>query len=140
MSTLTLKTLEAEKSTEDEAVEVPMKDRCDEPYTNHAGAPVTMRVLGLHSAPVHAAQQANLRRLGKLARGDYTPDLGHENRIRLALAALVGWGMETEEGQPVERTDATVRAVLKVAPWLLDQIETAYTEHARFFQRASGNS
>ncbi len=140
MSTLTLKTLEAEKSTEDEAVEVPMKDLAGEVYTNHTGAPVMMRVLGLHSAPVHAAQQANLRRLGKLARGDYTPDIGQENRIRMALAALVGWGMETEDGQPLGVDEKIVRAVLKVAPWLLDQIETAYTEHARFFQSASASS
>jgi hypothetical protein len=142
MSQINLAALAAEKATEDEAVTVPINDNNGEQYTNAAGAPVTMSVLGQHSAAVRAATLANSRRFQKLRqRAEDVPlEFWEENARRECAAALVAWGVEDENGAPVPVTPDNVKAVCKVAPWIQKQITDAMNGHARFFSPGSENS
>jgi hypothetical protein len=131
--------LAAEAAAENDAVTVPLRDRSGEPYVRHDGSPVTIAVLGEFSTAVRAAQDANMRRLMRQRGAQLEPDLVTENRVHVALAALVGWNLEDADGAAVLFTPANVKAVFALAPWILDQVDEAARRHASFFGTSSAS-
>ena len=106
-----------------------------EPYRASDGSEATLDVLGAESARVRAAQDRNLRRYIR-ARGRHEGEIAREGRIERACAAVVAWhGWELGD-QPAPCTPENLGKLFR-AQHLLEQVEEAITEHARFFKPAS---
>jgi hypothetical protein len=108
-----------------------------EPYLAGDGSPATMDVLGAESKKVRAAQDKNLRRyVRSRGRGQHEADIARQGRVERATAAVVAWHGWEIDGQPAPCTPEHLETVFR-AQHILEQVEEAITEHARFFTKSS---
>ena len=110
----------------------------EEPYRSEIdGSESTIDVLGVESKKVRAAQDKNLRRYVRLrGRGQQEAEIARQGRIERATAAVVGWHGWEVGGQPAECTPENLATIFR-AQHILEQVEEAITEHARFFTKSS---
>lgn len=124
---------------EDEAVDVVIYDRAEQPYTSTVdGSESTIGVVGTESARYQKALAKRLRasvRAGKRNRSDREI---MEARVELAASAVVRWSGWEMHGTPWPCTPENVRELLGT-PHILAQVEEAIEGHQRFFRSASTN-
>lgn len=108
-------------------------------YRATDGSEVTMSVLGQESKAVKAAQDRSVRRYARSRRGARDEaQIARETRIEIATAAVVGWHGWEIDGQPAPLTPENLGRVLR-ADHILQQVEEAIHEHARFFKHSSAS-
>lgn len=138
MNGFDLSTAEQVASTEDEGTVVELLGPDEKPYlykdANGEEKPVTITVAGAHSRRHRKAEEALRNR--KLKPRQMTGQIFHEDNIEKVVACTLAWSGIADKGQPLELTRANVAMVYKRAPWILDQVQEAMNDHARFFENS----
>lgn len=120
---------------QDQSASVTIYQPDGEPYTHGDGQPVTISVLGAYSKKVKRVREAQTKRLLSQRRTKLEPADILDNRVEVAVAAITGWEGWESGGQPLACTPENADALLRQAPWILEQVEQAIEGHARFFAK-----
>ncbi len=129
--------IDTEIAQDEQGVDVPMFLRDGEPDLASDGSQTTFIVLGRDSAAVAKVLESQTRQaLRRTNRTRLEPKDLYENRVNVALAAVIGWKGVESGGKPVAFSVDACRSVLQHRH-ILEQVEAGVDSHARFFKSAS---
>lgn len=124
---------------EDQGLVVQIRDAFGNPltFTDDAGEhPVTMTVAGTYSNRYRRAREAQTTRQLKRRSTNLTGDLVNSQRIGVVADCVLAWSGFMSGGKPLACDKEHVFQVLKHAPWILEQVESAMEDHEAFFDRS----
>jgi hypothetical protein len=84
-----------------------------------------------HNQTFIRQQRAEFKRTGKMPMSDPSDD--EERRIELAVLLSIDWQGKATKDKPFSKEG--IRAVYKKQPWILEQVDRAVMEDARFLKR-----
>lgn len=117
---------------EDEGQVVHLRDAAGELEYSEDGQPVTVTIAGSYSARYRKAQDGITQRALKRKQLTMTPEQLVENRIELVAACVLAWTEIEDQGKPLPCTKENAARLVRVAPWVRDQLEEAQHDHAGF--------
>jgi len=121
---------------EDVGRPVHIKNESGELMYVDADTPVTITVVGTYSKRYRKAMDAKAeKRLQQRA----DMDTIREDAMDVTAQCVTEWQGIFHDGAPLECNKANVLRVLKAAPWVREQVETAMDDHAGFFRASSEN-
>lgn len=117
---------------EDEGIAVPILD----PRTSTVVAEIT--VVGTYSRTYRQAQDAVTERAMRERRTTRpTTEEIDENVVGVVARCIRSWTGFTKAGVPYDHTEANAVALLRQAPFILEQLQVAMKDHERFFATSS---
>lgn len=137
-NTASLDITELSSVSEDEGIDVPLKDVLGEPMTVGSGesaTPLVLRVAGAYSDRYRAAQKklTNARiQAAKRGKGELDADALDDSERLLEAACILAWPF-TSGGQPYPITAANWSTLLSKQPQWQAQVWAAMHDHAGFF-------
>jgi hypothetical protein len=133
-----LSKLSTEAKTDDNPVELAIKNRDGVPYTAN-GKPVILLVVGEYSQAYRESERRLTNKVLKAARhGDEVAAEEVEQRtLERVAGGVVGWRNVMVDGKEAQFSADGVMKLLRAAPWVAKQVEGAIARHASFFSSAS---
>ncbi len=128
--------IEAVLADEEREAVVIIYQRDGDPYVALDGSDATMTVVGSESKRVREAKAKLQKKLLNSRRSKMTPDDIRRSRINTAAAGVVGWRGWDKDGKEADCSPGNVRDVLALEH-ILEQVESAISEHADFFAKPS---
>lgn len=122
---------------EDDGQVVHLRDAGGELEFGDNGQPVTVTIAGSYSARYRKVQDSITQRMLKRKQLTLTPEQLMENRIELIASCVLGWTEIEDDGKPLPCTKDNAARLVRVAPWVRDQLEEAQHDHAGFTKGSS---
>jgi len=123
---------------EDEGQVVHVQDATGEPlYFGKDKTPVTITVAGTYSSTYRRAEEARSNRRLKRRSASITAETVERERLAVVSACVLGWEGFFDNGKPMTCTVENVQTVLRIAPWILLQVEGAMEDHVGFSSNSS---
>lgn len=115
-----------------------------EPLIDGQGDPVTITVLGMDSAKMrHYMRTVNDRHLEQFRRqkNPLTSEHQEKEKIEGLAKVTVGWSGIALDGHVLEFNEANARMLYSDPrfPWIVEQLDKAVADRARFFKAASAS-
>ena len=115
-----------------------------EPLTLDDGSPCTITVLGQDSAKMRAyTRQVTDRNIERLRKGRdaMKSEAAEADRIGGLATVTTAWNLFPLDGQTLDCTERNAKKLYSDPrfPWIVEQLEKAVMDRARFFPRASSN-
>ena len=133
-----VKSFASEAAQQEEGRTYEVENADGEVYLRADGQPQTITVLGVYAPAIRRVQEANMQRSTKGLRFKLDAAVTLANRIRVAQAGIKAWTLELE-GQAVPLNPENVASIMRAAPWILDQNDTAMRASKDFFSKPSAS-
>lgn len=138
MKGMDFSSLERETENDEKPVEVELRQRNGKPYpTTTDGKTVAVFVLGEYSKAFRAAERQITDEIIHSKKADYGADDAELAGLKKIAAAVQGWRGITSGDAELPCTSENVLKLLRRAPWVAKQIETAVKKHDSFFDDTS---
>ena len=135
-----IKDIEKVVESQEEVVDITIRDPSGEPYRAKDGSPATIGVVGSESKTYKAAAALEARRMRNAALSGLDDEARARSRVNRAVAAVKRWHGWDDGKKELDCTPENVRALLSApaAEHILDQVERGVHGHALF--SGSGSS
>jgi len=123
---------------EDKGIAVHLRDEAGDLMYHGDDKPVTWTVVGTYSGRYRKALDAQAdKRFRSRSRQPDDLDQIREDSIDLVADCSLAWDGFYDNGQPLAFSKASAVKVLKLAPWIREQVERAMDDHAGFSRLSS---
>lgn len=101
--------------------------------------PLRIKVVGSYSETYRNLVKKQKNELYKNPRRQMDADLSERKELSTLSTCTIEWeGAFDDTGAPIPFSRQNVEAVYSAARFIADQVDTAITDHARFFVKSSG--
>lgn len=122
---------------EDDGITITISGPDGDKLTQDDGVtPVTITVAGSYSQRYRKAANANRDKLLKQRTRTVGADDLDRQALDLLAACVIAWDGFTDDGKPYPLTRENAVALFDACPWIREQVESAVSDHARFFTKS----
>lgn len=120
---------------EEKGTRIPIRDELGEPLIvkDEKGneVPAYAIIVGRNSATFRRTEQQQADRMLRRRSADLTAEMIEQNELEKIAACVKEWNL-TDNGNPIPCDKHNVVMVLKAAPWIRREFETAMADPSRF--------